>query len=470
MTSPRSTDERDVAARSRSWLFAFVAIVALNLGATPLQWSAIEPDLLAGRPSAWSVPWLPFAYFFRRAADEELYFTTARGLLGRPTDPDVIRRTRGDLPDEFKRLPPADGHLHAPYREVAVEYPPIALPFLLLPALVTSSFAAFAVVSGAAMGGLLVASAWLATRAARLDAAARIRAYGLGTAMLLAHGAIAIQRLDAIVAGCLAIAFAGAVKRDSKLLGLGIGLAFAAKILPALVLLPLVAVDAAAWTRRKRVEIVAVASIVGGLGMLPLALAGESGLHGFFGYHGQRGLQVESTLAVLVEAARWARGHAAAATLSYGSWNVAGALPDALAKASLPMTAIALLGLTLATWTPGADPEATIETRAKRAALAMIAGCVVLWLCGKVFSPQYLTWAIPLVMVLRGPSAAPIARATIAALLLAQLYLRLYYGEIIACGAVGIGTLLARAALLVFVLFVAVRALRSRAATSARAS
>ncbi|MFI5300755.1 MAG: glycosyltransferase 87 family protein [Polyangiales bacterium] len=463
MTAPEAS------ARVRAALFAIVACVVLNLGATPKYWAAIEPDVLAGHPRLATLPWLPFAYIYRRAADEELYFTTAQGMLGRPTDPDVIRRTRGDLPDEFKRLPPADGHLHAPYREVAIEYPPIALPFLMLPALVAASFATFAVLFGATMGALLVASAWLVARVGELNAAARLRAYGLGCAMLLAHGAISVQRLDAIVAGCLAIAFAGAVKRDARILGLGVGLAFAAKILPALVVLPLVAVDARAWSRRARLELVAIASIVGALGLLPLALAGESGWHGFFGYHGQRGLQVESTLAVLLETARWIAGHAQPATLSYGSWNVAGGVADALAKLSLPLTALAMLIVTAVVWRSDAEEHDRVEPRAERAALAMLAGCVTLWLTGKVFSPQYLTWAIPLVMVLRGPAATPIARATIASLLLAQLYLRLYYGEIIACGAVGVLTLLARAALLAFVLIAAVRALRTPAREGARA-
>src|SRR5262249_13652902 len=138
-------------------------------------------------------------FLYRRAPDEEMYFATASATLGQPYDKSVFA-IRGET-----TLPPvdvpADGRFHVPYSEVSFEYPPPNVPFVVLPRLVAGTFEAYARVFGAVMGVVLLAAAWIGARLASPDDAAertrRMTAFGV---LLLAHGALAIQRLDALVA------------------------------------------------------------------------------------------------------------------------------------------------------------------------------------------------------------------------------------------------------------------------------
>src|SRR5206468_3880357 len=91
----------------------------------------------------------------------------------------------------------------------------------------------------------------------------------------------------------------------------------------------------------------------------------------------------------------------------------------------------------------------TVRARKMRpnAALAAVAACAAIWLTGKVFSPQYMTWAIPLVLAVPGRRGVRLALGLVAAMAVTQLYLRGYY-DLVAEGAViGVLSVAARQAI-----------------------
>jgi hypothetical protein len=112
-----------------------------------------------------------------------------------------------------------------------------------------------------------------------------------------------------------------------------------------------------------------------------------------FAYHADRGLQIESSyVTVLMLSQPWSE---LVCYYDYGSWNLRGRLEPWLLKAStwLLLAVMALLGLrSLATMFVG---ERYDRTAAVRMGFLAVAAATFL---AKVLSPQYLIWSLPLLL------------------------------------------------------------------------
>ena len=466
--SPRSL----VLRRFAPWLAAFIACVWLNQSVGLRTWEKIRYGVFTD-PGAHLVDTLryPLIFLYRRSADEAMYYGTAAQILGQPYDaqvfPEHARGYAGGVAVYDAPPPPADGHWHAPWAEVPFEYTPPALPFIVAPKLVTTGFEGYGRVFGALMGLSLLGAIALAMDVVRRAGEAASGRWWIASALLLAQGAIAIQRLDAVVALAMMAAVHGAVRRSPWQTGLFAGLAGACKVVPVLALPVILAADWRFW--RERLAPLA-AWIAAGLaiGLGPMVLASPAAVGDFLRYHGGRGLQVESTLALLLGAARKVAGMGAAASFSYGSFNLDGALADGLAKATMPLTLAAIAGLTLVVGRSAG--RAGDGSRIERVTCAAVAASVVLWLGGKVFSPQYLTWGIPLVLAIPGRRGLRACAAAALAMILTQVYHRGFYSELIDQSVVGLFTVMARQAVLVVLLLGVTGASAARAMARAPAS
>ncbi len=435
---------------ARKALAAFVAAAAiacgwLNQGPS----SARYDELLAQARASKSLvlhAWLPFAFAYRRSADEELYFAIGSAIRGAPFDREILLSKRGDASIAFRKLPPADGRWHVPYAEVPFEYPAIVLPFILLPALAATTFAQFAMWFGALMGGLLLASTELAIRALPdLRGAARAQRWWLAGALFLAQGGLLIQRLDAVAAVFLAFGLWAAVRRRPFLMGLGIALAAAAKILPMLVLLPMMAADRDAWRSRRAIGSAAAGVALGlAAGFVPMLLLSPSGFADFVRYHAARGLHIESTYGTVISVVRFASGNPEPATLSFGSFNLDDPAARLCASAAGYLLVAAIAALTA--WLARRPAPATASARADAVARAGLLGLTCIWLFGKVFSPQYLTWGIPFAV---GASSRRPALALLLAMAISQIYLRGFYDQVVEMRALGVAALGIRLAAIV---------------------
>jgi hypothetical protein len=444
---------------------ALIACVWLNQSFGLLTWEKVRYGVFTD-PSAHVFDTLryPFIFLYRRSADEAMYYGTAAQILGQPYDHEVFAlssRGRVTGASTFEAPPPpTDGHWHVPWGEVHLEYPAPVLPFVLAPKLFTGDFEVYSRIFGVTMGLCMVLAIALAIdvlRRAGATPAERDRRWWLGAGLLLAQGALTIQRLDPIVALTMIAAVRGAVKRSPASLGFWAGIAAACKIMPIVLVPVIVAGDWSFWRRR----LAPLGLFVGlglALGFLPMLAASPTAFGDFFRYHGLRGLQVESTFGALVGAARLVLGTTRTATISYGSFNVDGAVPDLLAKACLPLTFAGVAALTLlerrssVAWLA---PEAGSLSasgeegrRIERITCAALAVTVVVWLGGKVFSPQYLTWAIPLALAIPGRRGVVATWITIAACALTQVYYRGFYDLVFDQRFSGVAAVLVRQAVL----------------------
>lgn len=451
---------------------AFIALIWLNQSTGGAEYEALRERTFAPRSSgssrtAESVVDLlrsPFMFLYRRSRDEALYFATASATFGQPYDSGVLAE-RGDSP-----LPPVttpvDGRFHVPYAEVPFEYPPPNVVAVLLPRIVASRFSTYSRVFGALMGLMLLAAAMIGARLGSLadpdpdseaslrDEAKRIGVFGL---LLLAHGAIAIQRLDAIVALLAILMVRAAVLGQARSLGFFGGLIGAAKLVPILVL-PVLVLASGMRTKRPIADVFVGACAGLAIGLGPMLLLGRESLPLLFTYHSARGLHVESSLGVVYGALKVLIGAREAATLDYGSYNFHGAVSQWLAKAGVAVT-VGLVGVVGYAARAKSD-DGPLAERTERIVLAALAGVAALWLGGKVFSPQYLTWALPLVIALPGRTWRGASLGLGVILLLSQIYLRGYYDHVHDQLPAGVITMVARLGILVALFVIGVRRLK----------
>lgn len=284
-----------------------------------------------------------------------------------------------------------------PYRDIRLEYPPAALPFFAIPAIGKPSDEAFEHRFEWMMlfcGGAMVALMAAALTALRATPARVMWALGFAGISPLFVGPVILTRFDlwpaALTAGAIACFVAGRNRLGHGVLALG----FAAKLYPAL-LLPLSI--ALVWKRRGRREALICLGIFAAVALvifLPFfVLAPRGVLHSVF-EQGSRPLQIESLGAAVLLALHHLFGLGATMVSSHGSQNLGGSLPNALAVIQSILQWAAIIG----TWVWFARGEPGFE-RFVRACALTVGAYIAL---GKVLSPQYMIWLIPLVPLVWG--------------------------------------------------------------------
>jgi hypothetical protein len=318
----------------------------------------------------------------------------------------------------------ADGQV--PYRDFRLEYPPAALPTFLVPSLVQQEpgHAGFGRAFQALMAACGVAAvALMAVALHALGAASGRLAGALAFAGLapLALGPVVLSRYDfwpaALTVGAVAALVAGRERLGSGVLGLAV----AAKVYP-VVLVPLAGVWI--WRRSGRRE----ALVAGGILLavlaacfVPFAIVAPDGLAASLWRQLSRPLQIESLAAAAAIVLHGLGAVEVEMVGSHGSQNVAGTVGDVLGIVHSLVQAAALV----AVWTTFARGQVTRERLVRFAALALVAFVAI----GKVLSPQFLIWLVPLVPLVAGRRGFGASALLAVALLLTHGWFPLRYWD-----------------------------------------
>lgn len=349
-----------------------------------------------------------------------------------------------------------------PYRDFRPEYPPAALPAFLLPALGPSDDyrTLFEILMLACGMGIV---ALVAATLVRVGVAGReLYAYvALAALAPLALGSVVLTRFD-LWPALLTVAALAALVSGRDRLGLGVlGLATAAKLYPA-VLLPVALVYAA---RRGRQNVLAaLVSFVGALLLcfLPFLLLAPEGVWASIERQTGRPLQIESLGAALLLAGKQLGLYEPTVVSTFGSQNVSGSLPDRLASLQTLLQIVAVVAVWVAV-ARARDPIAGLLGGSAAAVVAFVA-------FGKVLSPQFLIWLVPLVPLAAAVSGLGTTVLFVTALVLTQLWFPTRYWDVVDLGAVG-WLVLVRDLVLVGLLVALVRStLTGRARAPARSS
>ncbi len=283
-------------------------------------------------------------------------------------------------------------HGRVPYRDFGVEYPPGALPVFVVPA----PFADYASAFGWLMAGCGVVLVFVVAQV-------RVRAaFFVALAPVLA-GSLILTRFDLWPALLATAALAALVTGRHRLGWALLGAAVAAKLWP-LVLVPL----ALTWSVRRgrpRAPLAGLAVVL--VAFVPFALLAPHGMWESLRGQAARPLQVESLGASLLATF----GHPHVIT-THGSQNLAGHGVVAAAFAALQVVSLVAL------WTAFARGPATRERLLRYAAASACAFVAF----GKVLSPQFLLWLIPLVPLVRGRRGVAATGVLTVALVLTQVW------------------------------------------------
>jgi len=284
-----------------------------------------------------------------------------------------------------------------PYRDFAVEYPPGALPVFILPT-------AFADYPSAFANLMAVCGVLLAVVVAVID-----RRAGLYAALApVLVGSLILSRFDLWPALLLCVALLALLEGRDGLGWAFLGAAVAAKLWPFVVVPP-----ALVWSLRRRRPRAPLAGLaVAGAAFVPFAAIAPHGL--WSSLHGQadRPLQIESLGASLLAVV----GHPHVTT-SHGSQNIVGHGLLAALFAVVQVVAV------IVCWLEFARGPATRERLLTFSAAAVCAFVAF----GKVLSPQFMLWLIPLVpLVARGRRLPALALLT-AACVLTQVWFPIRY-------------------------------------------
>lgn len=354
-----------------------------------------------------------------------------------------------------------------PYSDVAIEYPPGALPVVLAPVLVED-----AVGYRAGYVGLMVvldllglAGLWWLGR--RWGSGSGAWLWALGIPLL---GPIAYLRLDLVPAVLTIGAVAATAVGAWGVAGGALGAGALVKLYPGLLVLPVLAAAGRRWGR-----VVVGAAVVGLGGMLTAVGVLPDLLRSVFGYHLDRGLQVESTWASIVLVRGVLAGRPAEIPFDFGAYQVEGpgvatletvALVSAVV-ALLVGAAVALRATRRAAGAVAAPLEGSPElgdARARALAGPLFATMALLLATGSVFSPQYVLWALGLgaaALTVRGTGVAPAAWLLLPVAALTQVVYPVVYTPILEGDGAATGVLVARNVLVVVLaLWATVGALR----------
>lgn len=339
--------------------------------------------------------------------------------------------SHGQITDygEYRAYGDSVTQYHAvPYRDFHVEYPPAALPVFILPSWLERFdynrvfqlemfFCHIALVLGVGI---------LAGRSAAI----------LAALAPLALGSVVLSRFDMWPAALAVLALAALVRNRPTLSSILLGTAFAAKLWP-IAIAPVMLI----WLARTRGgreagSWASGAIATGAAWFLPFVISAPHGVWRPFHVQLARPLQLESLGSAILIAVHHAAGTTLNVATSFGSQNVTGPGTHA---AAIVTTLAEVLALATACVVFARGPATT--NRLVVSAAASVAAIIAF---GKVFSPQYMIWLIPFVVLVPGVRGELASLLFLASLVLTQLWFPRHYWQLAGLAQLQSAELLAR--------------------------
>jgi hypothetical protein len=309
-----------------------------------------------------------------------------------------------------------------PYRDFLFGYPPLAIPVMLLGGIGGTSYEAYRDTFMWFMllvGISLVPLTWVVARKTRANEIVAVGAVAISPLLL---GAMLRTHFDLVPVALTVAALALLVSERPRAGFAVLGVAIAVKGYPLVV-----AVVAVPWLYKhagRRVCLQAVgilAAVVGPILIAGLAVSGHGALSSLSDQL-SRPAEIESTGASIL----FALGHLG---FTYPTVNTAAAswglsAPEAGAVAAL-LDVVALASMVAITW--------LVWRRGDNRALVLgsLTATVVFAACGKVLSPQYLIWVIPLFALAAAWRMRALAAAVGAAMLLTFIMFPIHFHDVV---------------------------------------
>jgi uncharacterized membrane protein len=296
-----------------------------------------------------------------------------------------------------------DGAL--PYRDFVLEYPPFALVFFSLPRLLGESFRWYYVwfQVEVVVFDLVIVAALLA--AARWWNLSVWRVLAIYTVAVLAVGPNILHQFDIFPAALSLLAVIWFGRRQYVGAGISLGLAIMTKAYPALLAPVFVLAEWHAPSRRGVVRSAVACAAACVAAVLPWLILAPTSLGVFLGYHAHRGIHLDSSYGSIALALHSMFITQADVVHEFGSWDLAGPIPSAFARASTIILLATVLWCFVIVYREALrrEAEAARDVRFLAHASALVLAAS---LCAsKVLTPSYLVWLLPFVPLVAGRRA-----------------------------------------------------------------
>ena len=288
-----------------------------------------------------------------------------------------------------------DGHL--PYRDFFMEYPPGALAVFLPPQMFGSAHynAAFKTLMTLCGIATIVVVALLLVRF-RVSQARLWSALMLLALSPIALGPISLNTYDAWPALLTVAALALLLAMSPVAAFAVLGLAFAAKVYPVVLVPPALVYVWRAAGRDAALRACGAFAAVAAAVIVPFLVLSPHGLAESFRAQAARALQVESlggALLGVVDRVGWYGAHVVHRPGHAISYDLAGTLPRVLAAVSSVVQVAAVLAVAWVYLRGRDEPQ--------RLAVAFAAAVAGFLAFTRFFSPQYMVWLVPFVVLLQ---------------------------------------------------------------------
>lgn len=291
-----------------------------------------------------------------------------------------------------------------PYRDFALEYPPLALLPFVLPRLVTFGvridfigYVWLFLIENALFSTLI---ALVITQIRGLRAAwPALALYALLVAVI---APLLPWRYDLFPALLTALALLCIVRQRPGWAGIWLGLGVAAKLYPAVLLLIFGTYYLAGKNRPALLRLGLGSAGALMVTLLPFVLIAPGPLLSFLHYHQLRGLQLESLPAGVLVLAHVLGLTPTRLEFNYGALHIASPLAGAVLS-WLPVAFILIFGGVLVSGLVCFREEQAEHGRVTNASLVAysVAALLAFIITNKVFSPQYIVWLLPFAPLLR---------------------------------------------------------------------
>ena len=310
-----------------------------------------------------------------------------------------------------------------PYTDFEFEFPPVSIVFFMIPALFTTDLDAYCWIFAMMCAGLMAVAVHCIMRMAP-DERTRYYAAMLFSVLVLLYLTESVKKFDSIVMSISVISLF-LFSREKWYLAYGLmAVATFTKLYPCM-FLPLMAAYNI-MSGRGGIEavwkgILSCLVVIAAL-FIPMWAVGISPLDSlsFLGFHEDRGFQVESTVATVIEALGLIGLTDMWIVDAHNTHDVAGPLADALVQywsLMIVVVVVAVLAFSVRSMhRSGSDLDVG------RLSMAFLLVCIAFVLTNKVFSTQYMMWLFPFfAMLLYVPELDGKARRLMAMMIVMQI-------------------------------------------------
>lgn len=325
-----------------------------------------------------------------------------------------------------------------PYRDFDLEYPPLAAAVITLAGVPGLRYGA--VFSALMLACLLVVIVAADGIARRLDLGRGRRLAVLAALALspLALGGLMETRYDLALAAVLALAVWSALADRAVLAWSLLAVGVLLKLSP-LLLVPVLAL----YLRGRGPRGPVVGAAVVAAGFLPFLLVAPGGIVDMVRFHLERPLQIESTVAAYLLSLHALADIPLEVVSSYGSQGLAGPGVPLLTAAS-SAALVALVGAVAITYGLLLREALTDRQRDRLFVSAVAATLLAAMAAAKVFSPQFMIWLLPVVLLAAGRHGRTTFVLGIAAVVMTAAYFPSRYWDLVALETLPIALLATR--------------------------